>query len=291
LRSIESSCVEAPQIAEPRRDRSIVRTTNAQVKVFCSAQMIERANHGQADAPVISVAVLIANAAQHSILVSRPARRGAHMTVRNTAPAPKPLRLALLVDADADTRRMYAEYLRMSSSWSVEEAADGREGLAKAITRHPAVVVTETRLPGMSGFDLCHLLRSDPLTAHISIVVVTADALESDIARARAAGADSVLVKPCVPDRLDAELARVVDVSDEAKAATAAADQRDRDRVPGRPRPPDVLCPSCDTPLRHIRSHVGGVGKFRHEQWDYFECAAGCGTFQYRQRTRKLRKV
>lgn len=70
---------------------------------------------------------------------------------------------------------MYAEYLRMSSGWAVEEAADGREALAKAISSRPAVVVTETRLPG--------------------------------------------------------------------------------------------------------------------KQWDYFECGAACGTFQYRQRTRKLRKV
>src|SRR5262249_28527716 len=153
---------------------------------------------------------------------------GAQMTVSNTARVPKQRRLALLVDADADTRRMYAEYLRASSSWSVEEAADGREALAKAITRHPAVVVTETRLPGMSGLDLCRLLRSDPLTAYTSIVVVTADALESDIARARLAGADAVLVKPCVPDRLDAELARLIDAGGQANAANeTAADQRD----------------------------------------------------------------
>src|SRR5262249_46597516 len=196
----------------------------------------------------------------------------------------------LLVDADVDTRRMYAEYLRMSSIWSVEEAADGREALAKAITRRPAVVVTETRLPGMSGLDLCRLLRSDPLTAHISIVVVTGDALESDLARARLAGADSVLVKPCVPDRLDSELARILDAGGEAKAAKeTAADQRAGPAA--RRAPPTPRCPTCDARLRYIKSHVGGVGKFRHEQWDYFECAAGCGAFQYRQRTRKLRKV
>ena len=39
------------------------------------------------------------------------------------------------------------------------------------------------------------------------------------------------------------------------------------------------------------RSHVGGVSSKHSEQWDYFDCEAGCGTFQYRTRTRKLRKV
>ena len=79
----------------------------------------------------------------------------------NTIPSPSPAgqRVALLVDGDADTRSMYAEYLRLSSTWLVEEATDGREALAKAIRQCPTVVVTETRLPGMSGFDLCQILR------------------------------------------------------------------------------------------------------------------------------------
>src|SRR5690349_114225 len=63
-----------------------------------------------------------------------------------------PAPLALLVDRDLDTRRMYAEYLRLSGC-AVEEAEDGREALAKAISHHPNVIVTETRLPGINGFD------------------------------------------------------------------------------------------------------------------------------------------
>jgi two-component system, cell cycle response regulator DivK len=213
------------------------------------------------------------------------------MTINVPASAQLRQRLALLVDGDADTRRMYAEYLQLSSGWSVEEAADGREALAKAISRHPAVVVTETRLPGMSGFDLCRLLRSDAFTRDISIIVVTGDALEADVTRARRAGADAVLVKPCLPDRLYEEMGRVVDRNErpQGDGDTPATDGR----APAVPRltPPAVVCPSCDTPLRYVRSHVGGVGKRHREQWDYFECATGCGTFQYRHRTRKLKKM
>jgi hypothetical protein len=60
-----------------------------------------------------------------------------------------------------------------------------------------------------------------------------------------------------------------------------------------RPRP-SCRRPSsagCDLTLRYLRSHIGGVNARNPEQWDYFECARGCGTFQYRERTRKLRKV
>ena len=204
------------------------------------------------------------------------------MTVTFPSAAAVRQQLVLLVDADADTRRMYAEYLRLSSAWAVDEAADGREALAKAISRVPAVIVTETRLPGLNGFDLCRLLRSDAVTADVSIIVVTGDALEADVARARMAGADAVLVKPCLPDRLCGEIGRVTSREQEKLIASATVDPQ--------LTPPSVVCPTCDTPLRYLRSHVGGVG--RHpEQWDYFECTAGCGLFQYRQRTRKLRRV
>ncbi len=52
-----------------------------------------------------------------------------------------------------------------------------------------------------------------------------------------------------------------------------------------------MTCPRCDRPLLYEKSHVGGVNARELEQWDYFECPQGCGTFQYRQRTRKLRRV
>ena len=56
-------------------------------------------------------------------------------------------------------------------------------------------------------------------------------------------------------------------------------------------KPPSLVCPSCDQPLRYLRSHIGGVSARQPEQWDYFECTGGCGEFQYRERTRKLRKI
>jgi len=54
--------------------------------------------------------------------------------------------------------------------------------------------------------------------------------------------------------------------------------------------PPALMCPSCDVSLIYAHSHVGGVGDRQREQWDYYLCPT-CGTFQYRQRTRKLRRI
>jgi CheY-like chemotaxis protein len=214
---------------------------------------------------------------------------------------------------------MYAEYLRLSAC-DVDEAEDGREALAKAIARHPDVVVTETRLPGISGFDLCQLLRRDPSTTGIPIVFVTGDAFEGDVRRAERAGADAVLTKPCLPEKLLGEIRRLLHLSADLRARgnnarAKFAEQAGRsqvliDRSHGNMRrvmlsrahkradttepptiPPALICPQCDMALKYLHSHVGGVSARHPEQWDYFECTAGCGTFQYRERTRKIRKV
>jgi CheY-like chemotaxis protein len=226
--------------------------------------------------------------------------------------------IALLVDRDPDTRRMYAEYFRLAGC-DVDEAEDGREALAKAISRHPDVVVTETRLPGMNGFDLCRLLHADEHTRSIPVVFVTADAFRADLDRARLSGADAVLVKPCLPERLLLEVRQVLTRSDEVREhlRTVALNVRSRadrtleivekaERIARRPLSraiprfqttdpptpaPTLVCPQCDQPLRYDHSNIGGVSVRHAEQWDYFECTAGCGTFQYRQRTRKLRKI
>ena len=228
--------------------------------------------------------------------------------------------VALLVDRDQDTRNMYAEFLKLGN-WRVDEASDGREALAKAIALHPDNIITETRLPGIDGITLCALLRRDVATNTIPVIFVTGDAYPTDVERAMAAGGDMVLTKPCLPEHLLTKMRAVLDESRNlrTRAATVRSDALDRlaraDEVLSRSvdtvqrnvtlkkahrrgdtinppfAPPSLVCPTCDQPLAYRRSHVGGVSSKHSEQWDYFDCEAGCGTFQYRVRTRKLRKV
>jgi two-component system cell cycle response regulator DivK len=224
---------------------------------------------------------------------------------------------ALLADRDDDTRQMYGAFFR-SLAIDVDEASDGREALAKALSRPHDVVVTDTRLPGINGYELCQLLRRDVATKATPIIV-TAEAFATNIERARKAGADQVLVKPCLPDQLLMEMRRLVGRSKElrhqsqqirarlatqltasqslharrdAKGHRALSRLFSREVTTTPPElPPTLVCPMCDQPLQYRTSHVGGVSERHREQWDYFECLNGCGDFQYRQRTRKLRKV
>ena len=225
---------------------------------------------------------------------------------------------ALLADRDDDTRLMYSAFLRHVSV-ELDEASDGREALAKALARPHDVVITDTRLPGINGYELCQLLRRDVATKATPIIVVTAEAFATNIERARKAGADEVLVKPCLPDQLLLEMRRLVERSRElrhqsqqirarmatqlsrSQAIQARRDAKGRralsrlfsreDTTTPPNSPPDLRCPLCDQTLQYRTSHVGGVSERHREQWDYFECPNGCGDFQYRQRTRKLRNV
>ena len=225
--------------------------------------------------------------------------------------------LALIVDGDADTRRMYAEFLALSDCL-IEQSEDGRDALAKVFSRQPDIIITESHLPGINGFDLCALLRRDTATRGIPIVMVTGKAFAHDVQRAETAGADAVLAKPCRPETLFDEIKRLVVLSAELRERSRAARERMHDQVTrsgtlinrSRTRrtmlssaharhdtttppiaPPALLCPECAQPLRYLHSHIGGVTAQNSEQWDYFECPCGCGTFQYRERTRKLRRV
>jgi CheY-like chemotaxis protein len=233
------------------------------------------------------------------------ARQSTDDAMSNTQRGASRPSLILVVDPDPDTQAMYVAGLTRSG-WIADAVMDGREALAKAISCRPAAIVTETRVPRLDGVELCRLLRRDPDTQHIAILFVTSDAEERRIAAAEEAGADRVLIKPCLPD----ELARVIEAtlstgrdkespgvvtahgarSTLMSHAHAQSKRHQRFETTTPPsNPPELVCPRCDRPLTYHTSYVGGVSAKHSEQWDSYECPSGCGAFQYRHRTRKLR--
>ena len=76
--------------------------------------------------------------------------------------------------------------------WTVVEAADGREGLARAAERRPEVVLLDLNMPVMDGFDFLEELRKLPGCAEVPVVVLTARDLTNED-RGRLRGASQVL--------------------------------------------------------------------------------------------------
>jgi two-component system cell cycle response regulator DivK len=118
--------------------------------------------------------------------------------------------VALIVDADADTRAMYALYLRDEGIEAVE-AVNARQALEKAQSLRPDVITTDLLLFDQADVNLCERLRELDGTKSIPIIAVTAWAMPEDVKSALRSGCVSVLVKPCLPDVLLAEIKRVLE--------------------------------------------------------------------------------
>jgi CheY-like chemotaxis protein len=114
--------------------------------------------------------------------------------------APVALPLILLVEDHQDTRQMYAEYL--AGTFEVATAGDGVEALALMRTRPPELLITDLSLPGMDGFELIRLMRADARLRSVPAICLSGYGGDAHQQRARDAGCDRMLEKPCLPDVL-----------------------------------------------------------------------------------------
>jgi len=102
--------------------------------------------------------------------------------------------IILLVEDSDEFRR----FLRASlePGYYVIEAADGGEGLARAMEIVPDLVISDIMMPGMDGYELCRVLKNDIRTSHVPIILLTAKASEDSIILGLETGADDYIVKP-----------------------------------------------------------------------------------------------
>jgi DNA-binding response OmpR family regulator len=221
----------------------------------------------------------------------------------------------LVAAPDPEVRQLYRDTLG-AAGYDVLESSDGRDALVKALVHRPAALVTELALPLIDGVALCEILRKDRTTAQMPILALAGERDIRTMEQLRTL-VDDVLLKPVTPEKIATHAARLL-------ARAAALGRSDRLHLDAHPKlnssnqllrlsqvqrratkvqshqrfhtttppqePPVLMCPSCDRALQYESSYVGGVSAEHLEQWDMFVCAM-CGTFEYRQRTRKLRRL
>ena len=109
----------------------------------------------------------------------------------------------LVVEDDPATLR-FMEYTLCQEGYQVLLANNGLEGLKKAQTECPDLIILDIMLPGLDGFDICEQLRRQPATAIIPVLMVSAKAHKEDRDTGLRMGADDYLTKPVDPsDILD----------------------------------------------------------------------------------------
>ena len=107
-----------------------------------------------------------------------------------------PLRTLLYVEDNPTNLKLIEQLVARRSDLRMLSAADGRLGIEFARAHQPDMILMDIHLPGISGIDAMKILRADPLTAHIPIIALSANARPSDIANGLAAGFFGYLTKP-----------------------------------------------------------------------------------------------
>jgi len=101
----------------------------------------------------------------------------------------------LVVEDEADIREMVAFHLERAG-YHVRQARSGESARTSVRAHPPDLIILDLMLPGIDGMDLCRTLKSDPETAHIPIVILTALDEETDIVLGLELGSDDYVTKP-----------------------------------------------------------------------------------------------
>jgi two-component system cell cycle response regulator DivK len=120
--------------------------------------------------------------------------------------------LILVVDDNLDAREMYAMYLEYEG-FRVIQAENGLEAIEKTRAASPSLVLMDASMPQMDGWDAVRLLKADPATRAIPLLMLTGHAYEEHRQKAIDVGADGFLAKPVLPDDLAREVRRVLQLA------------------------------------------------------------------------------
>jgi DNA-binding response OmpR family regulator len=107
----------------------------------------------------------------------------------------------LIVDDERDFVNIIAERLG-AKGFTILKAYDGREGLDKAISEKPDLVILDIAMPEMNGYDVCIKLKEDKDLKDTPVIILTAKFQPNDIDFGREVGADAYLTKPLELDVL-----------------------------------------------------------------------------------------
>ena len=108
----------------------------------------------------------------------------------------------ILYIEDNEYNRKIVRRLMGGTEYKLVEAVDAESGVAMAQQAPPQLILMDVQLPKLSGLDATRILKADPRTSGIPIIIITSFALSGDREKAAAAGADSYLAKPYSPRAL-----------------------------------------------------------------------------------------
>lgn len=104
--------------------------------------------------------------------------------------------LTVLIADDEPNILVSLEFMLRREGHCILTAQDGTEALDLIRRKRPALVLMDATMPGLTGFEVCEAVRADPAIAGTRILMLSARARPTDIARGLGAGADAYVTKP-----------------------------------------------------------------------------------------------
>lgn len=115
----------------------------------------------------------------------------------------------LVAEDERDIRDLIAFTLQFAG-YEVLTASNGEEGYQVAVKEVPDLILSDVRMPKMTGYEMCQKIKAEPKTAHIPVVFLSAKGQEQEVQSGLAAGASEYLLKPFAPDQLMAKVAEIL---------------------------------------------------------------------------------
>lgn len=115
----------------------------------------------------------------------------------------------LIAEDERDIRELVTFTLNFAG-YEVVAASNGEEAIQLVEREMPDLVILDVRMPRMTGYEACTLIKNNPKTAHIPVVFLSAKGQEAEIQTGLQAGADEYLLKPFAPDQLIAHVQRML---------------------------------------------------------------------------------
>jgi two-component system cell cycle response regulator DivK len=123
-----------------------------------------------------------------------------------------PRKRVLIVEDSHDLRDVWHDWLTIWG-FDVDEAANGAEAVARALSRPPDLVLMDWTLPVLGGMKATVLLKSEKTTAEVPVLALSADTFAPTPQEAIEAGCEGFVGKPVSPERLLAEIRRAFDAA------------------------------------------------------------------------------
>lgn len=118
--------------------------------------------------------------------------------------------LILVAEDERDIRELIVITLQTHGLTNVVEARNGEEAIAQARTHKPDLILMDVRMPKMTGYEACKVLKDDPSMNGIPVVFLSAKGQETEIKLGIDLGAEEYIIKPFAPDELYYRVAEIL---------------------------------------------------------------------------------